>query len=90
MAQLNPEHQVVATICLNYENEVVKILDGNACLWAHQPGEFKTFDYVSVLITERMLMDMNAMMRAKWETVKRDLTLDQRKREYLPTPDECF
>jgi len=82
MSQLNANQRVVATLCLDEQNQIVKVLDGNACLRAHHPGEFKTFDYVSVLITESMLMDMNAMMRKRWESAARDITLAQRKGEY--------
>lgn len=80
MYTLNPQDQIVATICLNEHDRVVKILPGNACVRAHLEGEFNTFDYISILITERMLVEMNSMERAKWARAKTKLEEDIRKR----------
>ena len=90
MPKLNPSNQIIATLCVDEQNEVVKILPGNACVRAHHEGEFKTFDYISVFITERMLMDMNAMMRSKWERAHKSLVDDLSKQQYPRTIDESF
>lgn len=79
MYTLNPQDQIVATICLNEHDKVVKILPGNACVRAHIEGEFKTTDYISIFITQRMLVEMNSMVRAKWTRAKAKLEEDIRK-----------
>lgn len=69
MPILSSQDQVIATVCLDECNNVAKVLPGNAT--RDTPKE--TFDYVSVLITERMLMEMNSFARAKWQNAFKDV-----------------
>ncbi|GAC1603550.1 MAG: hypothetical protein NVS3B25_32310 [Hymenobacter sp.] len=78
---LNPEHQVVATLTIDADGNVLSVQSGRQGMALLYQAD--------VYITERMLMDMNAMMRAKWEQVKREITLDRHKPMYPATPDEC-
>ena len=83
MTQLKPESRIVATIMLDTRpgERPAEV----------RPGQHESTNFaIACHVSEGMLMDINAMMRARWEKAAREMNLTRRKDEYPRNIDVSF